>query len=189
MSVAGLSGTTSYGSEDVDPTPGSEQWVSAFSLGSTGCNIGDENLAWVFVTKQHPVFAQNMYRLHMGRFEQIGMSWLPHGFFATDGNACGVCSDTDNSVPGSVGLAPGCSTLESSALNGNWRYMSPRSEVNAHTGFFPGPPPFETRPDGDVIGRRLQVNNDDLRPSMNIGADYFTEVHYITPDDAAAETN
>ncbi len=184
--VSAVSGSVSYGFEDVDPAPDSEQWVSAFSIGSTSCNISDEILSWIFATNQHPVIVQNMYRLKDNRFEQIGMSWIKHGFFATDGNSCGVCTDTDNSVPGTLGLAPGCSDLYSASLNGNWRYMGPRSVVNAYTGFFPGPPPVDTRPIGDVIGRRVQVNNDDLYPSTNVGANYFNEIQYVTPDDATA---
>ncbi len=190
VTVTALSGTTSYGSENVSLNGDPARWVSAFSLGAISCNIGDENLSWVFDnSNQHPVISQNLYRLKQSRFEQIGLSWLKHGFFATDGNQCGTCSDTDGSVPGTVALAPGCSDLYSSSLNGNWRYLGPRSEVNAHTGFFPGPPPYGTRDPSDIIGRRLQVDNDDLRPASNIGAEYFTEVQYITPDDAAAEND
>jgi len=181
--VSALSGTDSYGSADVDPAPDSERWVSAFAVGSTSCNISDSNLTWVPDTNQHPVIAQNMYRLKNNQFEQIGMSWVKHGFAATDGNQCGVCSDTNGTVP-TTALAPGCSDLYSASLNGNWRYLGPRSVVNAHTGFFPGPP--VEPPPGDNIGRRLQVDNDDLRAAMNAGATYFNEVQYVTPDDAAA---
>lgn len=208
--VSAVSGSNDYPpAVDMDPAPDFEDFVSAFSVGSTSCNISDEVLTWVFEnSNQHPVIAQNLYRLHQNRFEQIGMSWVKHGFFATDGTSCGECSDRSVEcltsedcsgfpcvsgfcafVEGTVGLAPGCSDLYTAGLNGEWRLLGPRSVVNAHTGFFPGPPPHESRPSGDNTGRRLQVRNDDLRPSLNVGARYFNELQYVTPDDAAAEND
>src|SRR5437870_2895041 len=56
----------------------------AFAVGTTSCNLGDTQLAWVDCSSgpncnQHPVISQNMYRLSNGRFEQIGQAWLKHG--------------------------------------------------------------------------------------------------------------
>jgi hypothetical protein len=55
---------------------------SAYALGTTSCNQGDVPLLWQSNTNLHPVIGQNMYRWKDGRFEQIGMGWLKHGFFA-----------------------------------------------------------------------------------------------------------
>ena len=52
----------------------------AYSIGTTSCNIGTAELNWIASTNQHPVIAQNMYRLHDGKFEHIGMSWLSSSF-------------------------------------------------------------------------------------------------------------
>jgi len=183
--VYGLSGTVSYGSEISRETGGI---VSGFAVGTIACNAGDVNLVWFADTNQHPVIAQNMYRLMGNRFEQIGMSWVKHGFFATDSSHCEQCSDTNGSIPGYY-LAVGCSDLYSGSLNGNWTYLGPRSEINAHTGYNPGPVPWTPPPSPHISERRLQVSNADLEPALNPGALYYIEGHYVTPDDAQANND
>ena len=42
--------------------------TALFRMGTNSCNIGDQPLNWVDATNQHPVIAQNMYRLKTGRF-------------------------------------------------------------------------------------------------------------------------
>lgn len=156
--------------------------ISAYSIGTTSCNIGDAVLAWYSSTNQHPVIAQNMYRLKDGRFEMIGMSWLKHGFCALSGTLCGPCQSTSCAT-----LGIGCSDPYSSGLNGSQSNLGPRSQVNATSGFFPYP--FSAPAAAATIGRRLQVLADDLNPSMNAGALYFGEGHYITPDEPAHGTD
>jgi len=198
VSVYGISGTYAYGCGPlVEDPPGSENWVcmrdpetgsyiSGFAIGTISCNVGDQNLVWFPDTNQHPVIGQNMYKLKDHRFEHIGQAWIKHGFFATDQNYCGQCSDVDNHVPGTW-LAPGCSDLYSSSINGNWIYLGPKSSINANTGYNPGPVPRTSPPNPHTVERRLQVYNDDLYPETNAGAKYFVEGHYVTPDDAAAD--
>ncbi len=199
--VYALSGTYSYGcgpvldmsEPDEDPDwvcqvdPETGNYISGFAVGTISCNAGDENLVWNASTNQHPVIGQNMFRLKDNRFEQIGMAWVKHGFFATDSNHCAQCTDEDNSVPGTW-LAVACSDLYSASLNGNWRYLGPKSDINAHTGYNPGPVPTQGNPPPlrHTIERRLQVYNNDLYLQDNVGAKYFVEGHYVTPDDAAA---
>ena len=66
-------------------------------------------------TNDHPVIAQNLYRIMDGRIEQIGMSWLKHGFCALQQNACNTCTGNGN---GSA-LGTGCSDPYGSSLNGS----------------------------------------------------------------------
>ncbi len=155
--------------------------ITSYSIATTSCNMGDAALLWVANTSQHPVIAQNMYRLKSGRFEQIGMSWLKHGFASTNESACALCSNPSGD---SGFLFPGCSDPYSAGLNGQQNLLGPRSQINAATGVFPYP--FTAPPWSGDIQRRLQVHDADLSPSLNAGALYFAEAQYMTADDTAA---
>lgn len=155
--------------------------LTGFSVGTVSCNIGTCWLNWISATNDHPVIAQNIYRLKDGRLEQIGQSWLKHGFFALSETECdtGCVSTTGDH------LGVNCSDPYSANLNGNQNRLGPRSEVNAYTGEFTYP--FSTQNQtGDPIYKRMQVHDDDLDPAMNVGAKYFVEGQYVTKDDSAA---
>lgn len=151
----------------------------SYSVGTTSCNLGDTPLAWIQESTQHPVIPQNMYRLKNGRLEQVGMSWLKHGFCALQGTVCGTCQPYAPGCPDHLGV--GCSDPYSSSLNGSQGNLGPRYEVNAFTGEFIWP--FATRfQTGNAIYKRLRVAQSDL---ANPGALYFVEALYIHPEDAA----
>jgi len=154
--------------------------IDAFAVGTISCNVGDEDLLWVFNTNQHPVIGQNMYRLKGHRFEQIGMSWVKHGFNALTQNLCG-CGCNGH---GGDRLGVGCSDPYEAFTNGIQNYLGPRFEINPYTGVFPFP---HTARDvtGDSIYKRLQVKISDLDPAQDGGGQYFVEGQYVTPDDAA----
>jgi hypothetical protein len=170
--------------------------MRAYSVGTVSCNIGDQPLNWCdnnggcgpLTWNQHPVIAQNLYRLKNGRFEQLGMSWLKHGFLSTNSfaNDCrGANNETCVSPPlGSNQLGVGCTDPYGSGLNGS-RPLGMRSEVNPSTGFFPFP---ET-----VVGtttaldQRIVVADADLDPALNAGARWWVEGQYIADNDALAD--
>ena len=161
---------------------GREGDITAYAVGTTACNIGTERASWVSYTNQHPVIIMNLYRLKDDQFEQVGMSWVKHGFYAVSQSLCSHCTDlTDGSE-----LGVGCSDPYSAHLNGVQTNMSPRSTVNPHTGYFPypwgGPAPVT------MSERRIQVHDADLEPAFNVGARYFIEGHYVTPGDCTAGT-
>lgn len=177
VAVISLQNLANWGSED----PGSTgNQIAAFSVGTTSCNFGDTNLSWVHDTPEHPVIRSGMFRLLGGRFEQIGTSWVSHGFFAVNENNCGGgCIDPNTGFQ----LGPNCSDSHSASINGNRNFLGPTSEINAFTGQFPYPPNLPTGT--GAIANRLQVRHSDLDPALNGGAMYFVDGHYIHPDDAA----
>ncbi|RJP36531.1 MAG: hypothetical protein C4547_07215 [Phycisphaerales bacterium] len=166
---------------------GSEGGYTAYSSATTSCNVGDLPAQWcegVFpcpdVTR-HPVISQDLYRLHRGRLEQIGMSWVKHGYWANNLDGCGDCQEPKEFA---VLLGVNCSDTYSSGFNGAQARLAPRAQVNPVTGDFPYP--FDAPPVENVLSRRLHVADADLDRDANRGAKYFIAVQYIARDDAEA---
>ena len=149
-----------------------------FSIGTRSCNVGDTPLAWVANTSQHPVISQNMYRLHQGRFTQLGQAWLKHGFCALQGNFCSPCTPGGNCSA----LFPGCSDPYDSGLNGQQSGLGPKSEVNAFNGVFPYPWVNNGSGSGAAF-KRLAVDPALLGVA---GAQYFVSSMYVQPQDASS---
>ncbi len=161
-------------------TAGAINGIRAYAIGTTSCNVGDQNLTWHTNDPYHPVISTNMFRLLNGRFEQIGQAWVKHGFAADNATLCGSCPvHTDG-----TSLGVGCSDTYDAATNGIQSLMGPKSEVNAHTGVF-------VWPHGNGVGsgllfKHLQVLQTDL---ANAGALYFAEGQYVQFEDAVANGN
>ena len=152
--------------------------IEAFAFGTYSCNIGSQDLLWISNDNQHPVIGQGMFRLKDGRFEQVGQSWLKHGFLALDDNICG-CGCTG---PGGSVLDVGCADPYCCGLNGQQGNLGPKYQVNPFTGVFPYPP---ANPGfGGSVARRLQVKISDLDPAQDGGGLYFVEGQYLTRDDS-----
>jgi hypothetical protein len=158
--------------------------IDALSMGTVICNMGTAAVSYSPSTNQHPVMGQNLYRLKTvngsTRFEQIGMGWLMHGFFALASTACcPTCQGTGGSE-----LGVGCSSPDTASANGSQSGLGPRWQVNAFTGSFAYPP--ANPPFSGSVARRLQVHTSDLEVSGPGSARYFVEAHFVAPDDAAA---
>ncbi|MCY2960271.1 MAG: thrombospondin type 3 repeat-containing protein, partial [Planctomycetota bacterium] len=156
--------------------------IDAIALGTTSCNLGDTWLNWFSSTNQHPVIGGNLYRYKVvggaGRFEQIGMSWLKHGFFALSQTlCCTTCVSTDGTH-----LGVGCSDPYTSTRNGTQSGLGPRWQVNANTGAFTYPPANPSW--AGSTARRLEFLLTDVEATP--GVRYFGESQYVTPDDAIA---
>ncbi len=149
--------------------------IAAYSMATTSCNPGTIPANWD--DDDHPVIAQNMFRLADGRFEQLGQSWLKHGFCAVNQNGCGTCQNTDCD---SLGL--GCADTYSSSLNDGFD-GGPKYLVNATTGTHIDPHPDPTGP--STIRGRLQVAVADIDPAQNPGARYFVESQYVSEHTAS----
>ena len=163
-------------------TWGASNGIAGYSLATTSCNVGDQELLWISNTNQHPVIGQNIYRAQDGKFEQIGQGWLKHGFFALQQNLCSPCTPSSS---GGSRLGVGCSDPYGAGLNGQQSGLGPRSQVNAFTGDFQYPFMAQGQT-GDAAYKRVQVSNDDVDPALNPNATYFGEAQYVSPDDAAA---
>lgn len=189
ITVFSLQGVDSYASAFPASAPNG---IAAFAVGTTSCNTGDTPAAWYdggecsteARRNRHPVIGSGMFRLSGGRFEQIGLSWVKHGFFAVNQNACGSCQIPDFPTE-QVGyfLGVNCSDPYSAQLNGNQASLGPRSQINAFSGAFPYPPMLPLA-QGTKIERRLQVLHDDLNPNIHPDALFFVEGQYVALDDA-----
>jgi hypothetical protein len=162
---------------------GTQNGITSYSIGTTSCNLGSCWLLWISGTPDHPAIGQSMYRLKDGRFEQIGQSWLKHGFTALQGTVCSASCQ-----PSGTGARLGiqCSDPYDSGLNGGQGRLGPKVDVNPNTGVFMYPD-SRINLTGDVLYKRLQVHNADLDPNLNPGALYFVEGQYVTRDDADAK--
>ncbi len=156
--------------------------IAAYSIATQSCNSGTAELDWYDGggDTRHPVIAQNMFRYKDGRFEQIGQSWLKHGFCAVNEieAECAPCQSTPCDT-----LGIGCADTYWATLN-DGAFGRSKQHVNAATGAHvdgtPGPSGNTT------IRGRLQVAVSDIDPSQNPGAEYFIEGHYVTADDQQA---
>ena len=161
--------------------------ITGYSVGTMSCNPGDVEVSWNVNNNKHPVIGQQLYRLKDGRFEQVGMSWVKHGFLALSEDYCDLgCIEPEQS---GVFLGLGCSDPYTNQLNGTQTRLGPRGHINAFTGSFPYPftspnVPFPPPNGSGLIAERLQVKDADIDPDVNTGARYFVEGHYVTSDDA-----
>ncbi|MGD9690715.1 MAG: hypothetical protein AB7K52_13610 [Phycisphaerales bacterium] len=180
--------------------------ITAFSVGTESCNPGDYPLLWIdnnsfapdYDVTQHPVIGQNMYRLKsygaFQRFEQVGQSWLKHGFVSVNGTNCGGCTGAnplaDNvwrhslqsfqDVGGEV-LGLNCSDPYGASLNGSQSGLGAKNIVNVATGVSPW---VRGNGTGDsTIRERLQCATSDVT-GQPVGTRFFVEGQYVSADDA-----
>ncbi|QOJ13868.1 MAG: immunoglobulin domain-containing protein [Planctomycetia bacterium] len=159
--------------------------IMPYAFTTVSCNLGEADAIWIDCTSgpncnQHPVISQNMYRLKGGRFEQIGMAWLKHGFCAADAPSCGSPYEANGSCDW---LGTHATDTYSASLNAQQSNLGPRSEVNPWTGVFPYPYIRSWGVSGNAINKRLQIQQDDLNPALNSGALYFAESQYVVTDE------
>lgn len=164
---------------------------NGLSMSTTSCNVGTSDIPWnAPMQETHPVIAMNLYRVLNGRFEQVGWSWLKHGFLATNSPNCGTCQH-----PGTGSrLGPGCSDTYGTGNNGDRFYLGARGEVDPFAGTWECTGswfsdfqndcvrrrPFSGEFTGDPVTHRLEVLDADLG---NAGAQYYYEAYYINAND------
>ncbi|NUP95561.1 MAG: thrombospondin type 3 repeat-containing protein [Planctomycetaceae bacterium] len=174
--------------------------IGGYAVTTVSCNVGDQDAIWIDCSSgancnQHPVIGTQLYRFKSvngaTRFEQVGMSWLKHGFCAADAPSCttinpnGISNPTYISNSSCDWLGKFATDTYSASLNGSQSNCGPRSEIQSWTGYFPYP--YVLAGDSStVIGKRLQVDRNDLDPALNSGAQYWGEVVYICTDEPEA---
>ena len=179
---------------------GAVSGVGAYAVTTVSCNVGDAIAIWIDSGAQpnrHPVIGTQLYRYKTvngaTRFEQIGMSWLKHGFCAADAPSCTNINPNGIPNPTYVGQAS-CDWLGlfatdtySDGLNASQPGCGPRSEIQPWTGAYPFPYILGAGATGNATYKRLAVKNTDLDPALNAGAQYWCEVVYICTDEAEAQ--
>jgi len=172
------------------------------SCWTTACTIGDEGTNWWGLPNvDHPMISVNLFRLRKldgtDRLEQLGQSWLKHGFGTENADDCGF-----GCTPGGhFNLNnPGCSDTYAASQFVPCD-MGPRSMMNPYTGVMPfgdalgpaagcGNPMYPSRDHRDHvhngISHRLQIRDVDLIPALNSGAKYFSEGQYLLPHEFVA---
>lgn len=214
VTIIDLFGVTNYG-DNGDASacpPGYNGTCRGYAVGTNSCNIGSVPVDWcdppdgqqgecrtttdafhpiVATNSDHSVIAQNLYRLKSGRFEQIGMSFLKHGFVSTNSDDS-ECVWNDDGTPntscvnppaGGDQLGVGCTDFYDPGLNGS-RPLGRRSEVQVTGADHPTDPAGGQA--NDAYDQRIVVAEEDLDPASNPGALYWAEGHYVVRDDARA---
>ncbi len=153
----------------------------AFSVGTTQTDGGNAWISYAPSTPVHPVIGLGLYRLSTVnggmRFEQVGQSWLFHGFCALASNLpCSMCVQP----PDCSHLGVGCSTTDTASLTGSQVALGPKWQVNPTTGAFAFPP--DNPAHSGAIARRLQASLADL----NTTDTFFVGAMAVAPDDAVA---
>ncbi len=152
------------------------------TLANTSWNVGDEELLWHGMpSEDHPFIVMNMFRLKDDRFEQIGQSWIKHGFCALDSTQCGgSCSPT-----GCGTLGPNCTDTYGSGLNAGQNGLGPRAEINPWTGIWDYSGSHNSLPSHSHNGaeHRIDIHDADLDSAQLGGGTYYGESYYVCLDD------
>ena len=167
---------------------GSSGTQVGLAMASNSCNNGDVELDFFAMPNtDHPVMAQNLYRMSGGatnddRFEQIGQSWVTHAFFALQQNACGFgCTPASNGTH----LGVGCSNADTGSINAGPTNLGSRAWVNPFTGVFPSSANSHAGHTHTGTSHRILVEGSDLNTTMNPGATYYAEAQFVTPHEYA----
>ncbi|MED5331126.1 MAG: hypothetical protein VX916_07515 [Planctomycetota bacterium] len=170
--------------------------IAGMTMSTTSCNVGDSNVPWhAPMSEGHPGISMAMYREMDGRFEQIGVSWMKHGFFALSNSQCTPCQSPS---PQGNFLGKGCSDTYGTSNNADPFYLGPRDEWNGFTNrwtawgsYFDGTPVDGQRdefgPGGnDLVSHRLTVDDQDMIPT---NATYYYEAMYLVVNDQLINNN
>jgi len=151
--------------------------ISAYSFATTSCNVGNQTVRWgPGGSSDHPVIAQNIFRIANGRLEQLGYSFLKHGFCAVNETTCGSCQGTPCNT-----LGIGCADTYWATLNDGQDGGS-KTDINPTTGAHTDPQTDASSGNFTIRGR-CQVQSSE---AGNPGAIYIAEAQYVSEHDHGA---
>ncbi len=161
--------------------------IVGLALATTSWNVGRSDCIWFNAPDpEHPFIVMNLYRLMDDRLEQIGQSWIKHGFYALGSHQCGgpPCSYQPGHGAGDW-LGQNCTDTYGASLNAGPGSLRARHEVNPWTGVWApdGSPLRDGGHEHTPISHRIQVHDVDLDPAQNPGATYYAEGYYVMLDD------
>jgi len=167
---------------------------AGMSMSTTSCNLGNVDVNWLAaMNEDHPGIAMGLFREMGGRFEQVGVSWIKHGFFALSNSQCIPCQHPSNGTF----LGIGCSDTYGTSNNGDRFWLGPRDEWDAFGGtwtclgsYFDGTPVDCIRSQNgsglNSVDHRLEAFDADLN---NNGATYYYEANYLVNGDVELTNN
>ena len=167
---------------------GSNGTQVGLGMATVACNNGDQEVHFFQLPNtDHSVVSQNLYRMSGGtnnndRFEQIGESWVKHTFGANQDNDCNFgCTP----APDFTTLGVGCSDPYSASENATQSLLGSRAWVNPFTGVFPSGARNHSGHTHTGTSHRVLVEASDLNMNLNVGATYYAECQYDTPQEYA----
>lgn len=166
--------------------------VVGLALTTTSWNVGSSDLEWFAIpNNNHPFIGMNMYRLEKDRLQQIGQSWVKHGFFALSSEQCGTPCTYEPGHGAGNWLGVGCTDTYSASLNASQSNLGPRYEINPWTGLwlFNGSHMDGFHSHDGQIDHRIQVHDGDLDLNRHGSATFFAEGYYIVRDDRRTMNN
>lgn len=189
VSLGLLRSITQVGHDGTYPTG-----TAALSMATTSCNLGDVDVPWYApMAEDHPLIHMAIYRMANDVLEQIGVSYMKHGFYALSNSDCTQCQNYSDGTF----LGVGCSDTYGVMNNADRNYLGPRSEVNPYkstwtcTGsHFAGGQPDCVRRHGasghGALDHRLTASDADLGLP---GSAYFYESNYLVHEDVDKSNN
>jgi hypothetical protein len=160
---------------------GREGDVVGLSMATTSWNIGSERLDWYKRPDwRHPYIVTNLYRIKDGSFQQIGQSWVKHGFYALSDSQCGpgCTEETDGSQ-----LGVNCTDTYNVQTNAVQTSLEARFEIDPWRGYWLAATDRHAEHKHNGIQHRLQVHDRDLDLKANEGAQYIAEGYYVQHQD------
>ncbi len=164
------------------------------TMATTSCNVGTVDVPWLApMNEDHPSIAMALYREMNGNLEQVGTSWMKHGFFALSSSQCTPCQNPSNGTF----LGVGCSDTYGPGNNSDRRYLGPRDEWDPFAGTWEcSDSHFQGGASDCVRGHSSSGHNgvehrlvvDDSEMDLP-GATYFYEAYYVVRDDEVRDNN